>query len=126
MALKQLTFYGKTSDELKRMSVAEFAQLIPARQRRTLKHGFSEEQKDFFEKLRAGKQLRTHCRDLVIVPEMLDKQIHVYDGKSFNKIVINVEMLGHRLGEFVQTRKSVKHSAPGIGATKSSAAMSVK
>jgi len=40
--------------------------------------------------------------------------------------MIEPEMIGHYLGEFAGTRKGVSHSAPGIGATRSSAALSVK
>ncbi|HLC85017.1 MAG TPA: ribosomal protein S19 family protein, partial [Candidatus Nanoarchaeia archaeon] len=36
------------------------------------------------------------------------------------------EMLGHKLGEFAITKKRVAHSAPGIGATRSSASLSVR
>jgi len=35
-------------------------------------------------------------------------------------------MLGHRLGEFAMTRKSVSHSGPGVGATRSSKFVSLK
>ena len=73
-----------------------------------------------------GSNVKTHCRDMVILPVMLDKKIDVYSGKEFVPVTITLDMLGHRLGEFVLTRSSVKHSAPGIGATRSSAAISVK
>ncbi|MBL7054846.1 ribosomal protein S19 family protein, partial [Candidatus Woesearchaeota archaeon] len=36
------------------------------------------------------------------------------------------EMIGHYLGEFAMTRQRVAHSAPGIGATRSSGSLSVK
>ena len=49
---------------------------------------------------------------------------YVYNGKEFIPLTITAEMLGHYLGEFVLTRKKVAHSAPGIGATRSSAAQS--
>lgn len=73
-----------------------------------------------------GKQIRTHQRDIVIVPNMVGYQVHIHNGKEFMKIEIVPEMLGHRLGEFSATRKKVEHGAPGIGATKSSGALSVK
>ncbi len=47
-------------------------------------------------------------------------KIGVYSGKEYVPLEIKPEMLGHRLGEFVMTRKQVKHSAPGFGATRSS------
>lgn len=61
-------------------------------------------------------------RDLVIVPKLVGFTIGIYSGKSFEDITISHDMIGHRLGEFVPTRKPVKHGAAGIGATKSSKA----
>ena len=63
---------------------------------------------------------------MIIVPDMLGLTILVYQGKEFFPVSVSEEMLGHYLGEFAQTRVKVKHSAPGIGATKSSASVSVK
>ena len=127
MAKKEFTFHGKTTEELKGMSLKEFMLLIPSRERRSLKKGFTEQQKIFLEKVRKGeKKLNTHCRDLVIIPGLLDKMVGVYNGKEFIKITIKPEMLGHRLGEFALSRKSITHSAPGVGATRSSANLSVK
>ncbi len=127
MAKKIFTYKGKTIEELKKMSIDEFMQLVPSRIRRTLKRGFSEEQKKLVEKLKKGKNnIRTHCRDMPIVPFMIGLTLMVHQGKEFFPVTITEEMLGHRLGEFALTRKRVEHSAPGIGATKSSAALSVK
>jgi small subunit ribosomal protein S19 len=72
---------------------------------------------------RSGKEnqvIRTHSRDFVVLPEMVGMTIEVYNGQEFNRFEIQPEMIGHYLGEFVQTRKRVEHSAPGVGATKSS------
>ena len=63
---------------------------------------------------------------MIIVPEIVGKRIQIHNGKEFISIQITDEMLGHYLGEFVLTRKRVEHSAPGIGATKSSVAVSVR
>lgn len=63
---------------------------------------------------------------MIVLPEMVGKLIQVHNGKIFAPVAITDEMIGHYLGEFALTRQKVKHSAPGIGATKSSAAASVK
>jgi len=124
---REFLFRGKKLDEIKKMDVKEFAQLVPARERRKIKRGFTEQEKIFLENLRAGeKDPKTHCRDMIVLPEMLGKLIRVYNGKEYVPVAIEPEMLGHRLGEFTQTRKKVTHSAPGIGATKSSASLSVR
>lgn len=132
MAKREAIYKGKTVDELKRMSIQEFAKLVPSRARRSLLVGFSEPQKKLLKKLKLAisgkykKPVKTHCRDMIIIPEMLDQTIHVYSGKQYIPVFITYELLGHYLGEFSITRSKVQHSAPGIGATKSSSAASVK
>ncbi len=127
MAKKEFTFKGKTIEELKKMSLTELAQFLPARQRRTLKRGFTEQQRILLKKIRANeKNIETHCRDLIVIPEMVGKTIKLHQGKEFVPISIESDMVGHYIGEFALTRKRVAHSAPGIGATRSSASLSVK
>ena|SRR3989338_8779721 len=127
MAKKEFTFKGVTIDELKKMSLNELAQLLTARQRRTIKRGFTEQQKILLKKLRANeKNIETHCRNIIVLPEMVGKTIKIYQGKEFIPVTVELNMVGHYLGEFVLTRKKVVHSAPGIGATRSSASLSVK
>jgi small subunit ribosomal protein S19 len=63
---------------------------------------------------------------MLILPFMVGKNVMVHDGKTFQPVFITEEMIGHRLGEFALTRRRVTHSAPGIGATRSSASLSVK
>jgi len=123
---KVFTYRGKSIDELKKMDIKEFMELLPARQRRSIKNGFTESQKVLLKNIRENKDVETHCRDMIILPEMIGKSIKVYRGNRFEPVYINEEMIGHYLGEFVLTRKPVKHSAPGIGATRSSASISVK
>ncbi|MEM5872265.1 MAG: 30S ribosomal protein S19 [Candidatus Aenigmatarchaeota archaeon] len=124
---KVFTFRGKTLEELQKMSLEEFAKLLPSRQRRRLLRGFSEKEKKFLEKLRkSDKPVKTHLRDFIIIPEMVGKKVLVHNGNSWVGVDIKQEMLGHRLGEFALTRKRVIHSAPGVGATKSSKFLPLK
>lgn len=113
---------GKTFEEIKKMSLEEFSKIIPSRDRRALKKGLTPEQKIFLIKLRKKPAAfhKTHCRDMVIIPELVGHRVGVYSGKEFVNVDVKPEMLGHRLGEFALTRKKVSHSAPGFGATKSS------
>ena len=126
---KQFTYRGKTLDELKQMDIREFAKYLRAKERRNVLRHFDVIER-FLKKCRKcqekDKPVRTHLRDLVIVPKMVGLTIYVYNGKDYSPVKIVAEMLGHRLGEFSVTRKQIKHGAPGIGATRSSAAMSVK
>ncbi len=127
MAKKEFAYRGKSIEELKGMSLNEIAALLPARQRRSLKRGLTEQQKILLSRVKKNKaNIKTHCRDMVILPEMIGKTIKVYNGKEFAPIIIVEDMIGHYLGEYALTRQRVEHSAPGIGATRSSAALSVK
>ncbi len=122
-------YRGYTLDELKRMNMDKFIQLLPARARRSLKRGLPPRQKKLLERLRRayrakkrGKDLitRTQVRDMLIFPEMVGLKIGVYNGKEFTVVEILPDMIGHYLGEFSLTRKRVSHGSPGIGATRSS------
>lgn len=127
MAKKEFTYRGKRLEELKKMSINEFKELLPARQRRSLTRGFTDQQKILLEKIRnREKNIETHCRDMIVLPEMIGFMIKVHNGKEFAIVSIAEEMVGHYLGEFAITRQKVAHSAPGIGATKSSGSLSVK
>lgn len=126
---KEFSYRGKTLEELKKMDTREFSKYLGADSRRAVLRHFEVIDK-FVKKCKKraekGKQIRTHERDIVIVPNMVDYTVFVHNGKEFFQVRIIPEMLGHRLGEFAQTRRKVEHGAPGIGATKSSASMSVK
>ncbi len=125
---KKFTYRGYTLEELKKMSLKELARLFKARARRKLLRGLTEEEKKFLEKLRKhpDKYIKTHLRDMIILPEMVGRKIGVYNGKEFVTVEIKPEMIGRRLGEFSIPVKKVEHSAPGIGASRSSKHISVK
>ncbi len=124
---KEYFYRGKNISELVKMSIEDFAKLAPARERRKIKRGFTEIEKKLLVDIKSNsKDIKTHARDMVIIPEMIGKTIKVYNGKEWIMVMIEAEMLAHRLGEFSLTRKQVKHSAPGIGATRSSASLSVR
>ncbi len=117
----EYTYRGKTVAELQTLGNEDFIKMLPARERRTLKRGYTEGRKDLVQKLRDGEDnLRTHYRDIVIFPEMVGKNVQVYNGKSFVAFEIQPEMIGHRFGEFAPTRTKVSHGSAGVGATRSS------
>lgn len=124
---KEFHWRGKTEEELKGMEIKEFMGLVKAKERRVLKRGFTEAQKKLMKRvLRKDKNIKTHCRDLIIVPHLLGMILKIYNGKEFLPVTITAEMLGHRLGEFAHTRKMVTHSSAGVGATRSSKAISAR
>ena len=118
---KKTLLRGKELEEMEKMDLKEFGEMLTSRKRRSLKRGLSYEQKMLMKKIKNGKDfVKTKRRDMVILPQMVGKKIGVYNGKEYEKIEITPEMLGHFLGEFVITRKETKHSSPGMGATRSS------
>lgn len=126
MAKKEFTYRGKSISELKEMADSEFLRLLPSRQRRSLRRGYTDLQKTFMKKFKKKDSVRTHCRDIIVLPEMIGKTAQIHNGKEFVKITFEPEMLGLFFGELVLTRKRVAHSNPGVGATKSSASVSVR
>lgn len=134
---KEFTYRGFTLEQLLKMGSEDplgnpynenLINIMPSRIRRTLKRGFNEEQKTFIQKLLKGNKpiLKTHHRDIPILPRFVGKKIKVYNGKEWKMIELKPEMIGHYIGEFVLTRKFEKHSGPGVGATRSSKFMPLK
>ena len=126
---KEFTYRGYTLEQLQKMSDEQLMNLFPARVRRKMKRGYNPEEIAFLEKMKksdGSKPVRTHRREMVIMPSFVGKKIAIYNGKEFQEITVAPEMIGHFLGEFALTRKTVKHSGPGVGATRSSKYMPLK
>jgi small subunit ribosomal protein S19 len=127
---KEFHYRGFAFTDLLAMSMDEFIRLLPSRQRRSLQRGLSTEQRKLLEAIRKAKQtpaesqksrsIKTHARDMIILPEMVGVTILVHTGKEFLALEIKPEMIGHYIGEFAITNKPVKHGVPGIGASRSS------
>lgn len=126
---KKFVYRGFALDQLQGMSMDEFINLLPSRQRRSLHRGLTPEQRMLLEKIRKTKEairkgsnmtIKTHIRDMIVLPEMVSLTILVHNGKEFVSVEIKPEMIGHYLGEFAITNRPVKHGTPGIGASRSS------
>ena len=128
--VREFKFKGYTPEQLQSLSIENLLPLLNARQRRSLDKRVStymnDEERKLREKVklaREGKlkgQLRTHVRDMIILPDMVGLTIHVHNGKEFAQVLIKPEMIGHYLGEYAITNKRVQHGAPGVGASRSS------
>jgi len=123
--VKEYKYRGLQIEELKALSLENLFELLPSRARRSLTRGITDGKRKLLEEIKsanAGKtmQIKTHLRDVIILPYFTGLTIHVYSGKEFKPVVIRPEMVGHYLGEFVLTNKRVVHGAPGVGASRSS------
>lgn len=133
---KKFMYRGKTLKELLEMPMDELVKLLPSRARRSLMRGFTPQQRRLLEKIIEARQklvseckevtIKTHVRDLVVLPVMVGLKIAVYNGKEFTSVRITPEMIGHYLGEFAPTTKQVKHGEPGLKATRSTLFVALK
>ena len=124
---KELKWRGLNAEEVKALSMDKFLEMVPSRQRRSLARGYTTDQKALLKKINAGESnLKTHSRNMIVLPLMVGLTIGVYTGKEFMKILVTLDMLGHRLGEFAHTRKPVSHSSAGVGSTRSSKAVTAR
>jgi small subunit ribosomal protein S19 len=123
---KEFRYRGYTVDQLDGMSTEAILQLLPSRARRSLNRGISDDKRKLLEDVRSQKegklegQIKTHARDMIVLPVMVGATIGVYTGKEFLQVQVKPEMIGHYLGEYAITNKKVVHGTPGIGASRSS------
>jgi small subunit ribosomal protein S19 len=125
---REFMYRGLTLNQLQSMSMDEFINLLPARQRRSLHRGLQAQQRILLEKIRRSKEgakkevspVKTHVRNMIVLPEMVGIALQVHNGKEFIEVQIKPEMIGHYLGEFAISNKPVRHGTPGIGASRSS------
>lgn len=125
---KEFTYRGYTLDQLKEMQLSELLPLLPARARRSYRRGLNREQQTFVDRLLSsdGDAVKTHRREIFILPQFVGKKVSVHNGREFKEFEIKAEMIGHALGEFAMTRKFLKHSGPGVGATRGSKFLPLK
>ncbi|MBP2624416.1 MAG: 30S ribosomal protein S19 [Nitrosopumilaceae archaeon] len=124
--VREFKYYGIALEELQNLQLEKLFQVFPARQRRSLTRGITDGKRKLIEEiklLKTGKlktSIKTHIRDLIILPYMTGITINVFSGKSFVPVNIIPEMIGHYIGEYVITNKRVQHGAPGVGSSRSS------
>ncbi|TVY20442.1 40S ribosomal protein S15 [Lachnellula arida] len=127
---RKFSYRGIDLDQLLDLSSDQLRDVVHARARRRFNRGLKRKPMGLIKKLRKAKQesrpnekpdlVKTHLRNMIVVPEMIGSVIGVYSGKEFNQVEIKPEMVGHYLGEFSISYHPVKHGRPGIGATHSS------
>lgn len=124
--VKKFEFRGMPLSELEQLPLEKLFQMFPSRQRRSLTRGITDGKRKLIEEIKAAKagknknSIKTHVRDLIILPYMVGVTVNVFSGKEFQPVKIVPEMISHFLGEYVITNKRVTHGAPGVGASRSS------
>ena len=124
--VKEFLYRGLSKEDLDNTSLEKLFQLFNSRQRRSLTRGITDGKRKLIEEIKSAKAgklktpIKTHLRDLIVLPYMVDVTVHVFSGKDFVPVIIKTEMVGHYLGEYVITNKRVSHGAPGVGASRSS------
>ena len=113
-------------EELEKLPSDKLFKLLTARARRSLKRGINDGKRKLIDEIKEAKAgnnkntIKTHLRDLIILPYMVGATVNIFSGKEFVPITISKEMIGHYLGEYVITNKRVTHGAPGVGSSRSS------
>uniref|UniRef100_A0A915I5I6 40S ribosomal protein S15 n=1 Tax=Romanomermis culicivorax TaxID=13658 RepID=A0A915I5I6_ROMCU len=77
--------------------------LLPARGRRRLARGLKRKPIAFLKRLRKAKKecpalekpacVKTHLRDMIVLPEMVGSVVGIYNGKTFNQIEVKVTIM---------------------------------
>eukprot|EP00826_Nyctotherus_ovalis_P036250 TRINITY_DN31_c0_g1_i1.p1 TRINITY_DN31_c0_g1~~TRINITY_DN31_c0_g1_i1.p1 ORF type:complete len:153 (+),score=58.57 TRINITY_DN31_c0_g1_i1:137-595(+) len=130
------TFRGIELDKLLEMKMEELVKLFRSRHRRRFSRGLPPKYSRFINKLKKAKKelqpgekpkvIKTHYRNCIIVPDMVQSIVGVYNGKKFTDVEIKPEMIGHYLGEFAITYKPISHGKPGQGSTHGSKFVALK
>lgn len=128
--VREFKFKGYLPEQVQALPIESLLPLLNSRQRRSLNKRVGKFMTDQKRKLREeiklnreGKSttdIKTHLRDMIILPDMIGVAVKVHNGKEFVSVNIRPEMIGHYLGEYAITNKRVQHGAPGVGSSRSS------
>eukprot|EP00170_Pyropia_yezoensis_P000076 contig_806_g77 len=105
---RKFSYRGVDLDALLDLSSEQLMELVPARVRRKFSRGLNRKSMALIKKLRKAKKecpefekpapVKTHLRNMIIVPEMIGSVVGVYNGKVFNQVEIKPDMVSHYLG----------------------------
>lgn len=118
---KKFTYQGIELEELKIMELSKLKDLLPSHLRRHIKRGFSESEFKLIQQCKNNENdIRTQCRNMMILPVMFGKTIGIHNGCQYVEVEIKPEMISRRFKDLVPTKTSKAHGKPGVGATSSS------
>src|SRR6188768_2563678 len=102
--VREFKFKGYSADQIQKISVETLMPLLNSRQRRSLDRRLStymtDEQRKFRVELKLSREgkitnpLKTHLRDMIILPDMIGLNVLVHNGKEFVPFTIRAEMVG--------------------------------
>ena len=118
---EEFTYHGFKIEELRAMTLEDLIPVMPSGARRKVLRGWTIGEEKLLADIRThDSRIRTHQRDMIVLPEMIGREIEIYNGKDFIRVELQPESVFHYLGEFALTRRRVTHGSAGIGATRSS------
>ena len=133
---KKFSYRGNDLKKLIDMNMDEMSKQLRSRQRRKLRRKMGSKYARFINKLLEAKKhtaagdkpaaVKTHLRDCIVLPSMVQSVINIHKGNGYSNIEVKPEMIGYYLGEFAVTYKRVSHGKPGVGATHSSKFVPIK
>lgn len=128
--VREFKYKGYLPEQLQALPIESLLPLLNSRQRRSLDKRvgkfMTDEKRKLREEIKRNKEgksndeIKTHIRDMIILPDMIGATIKVHNGKEFVPVSIRAEMVGHYVGEYSITNKRVQHGAPGVGSSRSS------
>jgi len=118
---EEFTYHGYKIDELRAMSLQDLIPVMPSGIRRKVLRGWTIGEEKLISDIRSHEErIKTHQRDMIVLPEMIGREVEIYNGKEYIRVELQPESVFHYLGEFSLTRRRVSHGSAGIGATRSS------
>ena len=133
---KKYSYRGNDIAKLLSLDMDQMSKLLRSRQRRRLRRKMGAQYARFLKKLVEAKKecpqgekphaVKTHLRDCIVLPSMIQSVINIHNGKGYNNVEVKPEMIGYYLGEFAMSYKRVMHGKPGVGATHSSKFVPIK
>ena len=124
---RKYTYRGVDLDQLLDMNNEQLMELFPCRIRRKFSRGLKRKPMALIKKLRKKKKeappnekpdvVKTHLRDMIIVPEMTGSVVGVYNGKTFNQVEIKVKSLPNVNANYVVNLEPLVYVVVWVEAT---------
>ena len=94
--VKEFNYRGLSKADLDNTSLEKLFLLFNSRQRRSLTRGITDGKRKLIEEIKSAKAgkssspIKTHLRDLIVLPYMVGVTVNVFSGKEFRPINITL------------------------------------